>query len=82
MKMTATYVSDSDSKAVPFLAICPKCKFRQPQHRYNRAALLRLLNHDDPIEAYCPECDEFWPISVHERARLAAGLGKWQEWPA
>ena len=71
--MIATCVTRSDSiKAVPFLATCPKCKIPRPQHRYNRVALLRLLSHDHPIEAHCPECQEYWSISAHERARLAA----------
>jgi hypothetical protein len=61
--------------SVPFLATCPNCKIRQTQHEYSRAVLLMLLSHGHPIEAYCPECDEFWAISVHERARLADWLG-------
>ena len=71
--MIATRVIHSDSiKAVIFLATCPKCKIPRPEHRYNRAALLRLLKHHHPIEAHCPECDEYWSISAYERARLAA----------
>jgi hypothetical protein len=81
--MIATYVPGSDSitadgrthESVPFLATCPKCKIRQPQDEYNRAALLTLLSHGHSIEAYCPECDEFWSISAYERARLASALG-------
>jgi hypothetical protein len=60
---------------VLFLARCPKCKIQQPQHEYNRAALLTLLSHGHSIEAYCLKCDEFWSISAHERARLAYALG-------
>ena len=67
--MIATYVPPPESikaegrEDAPFLATCPKCKIRQPQHRYDRAAFLTLLNHGHPIEAFCPGCDEFWAIS-------------------
>jgi len=43
----------------------------RPQRGYNRDSLLRLLNGGHPVEGYCTVCDEFWPISAEERARLA-----------
>lgn len=80
--MIATYVPWSDSTkadrriqgSIPFLATCPKCKQPQPQHGYNGATLLRILNRGYPVEAYCPACEEFWAVSAHERARLATWL--------
>jgi hypothetical protein len=42
--------------------------------RFGGLILIRLLQHNQPIEAYCAVCDEFWPISVSERAALAAAL--------
>ena len=80
--MIATYVPGADrtsadglmQQAIPFLAICPKCKRPRPQDDFTRSELLRLLNEAYPVEAYCASCDYFWPISCHERARVAAFL--------
>jgi hypothetical protein len=38
---------------------------------YGFRTLVRILVDDQPIEAYCAACNEFWPISANERARLA-----------
>jgi hypothetical protein len=59
---------------VPFVSTCRKCKHNQVQW-YSRSALLRLLNGDHPVEAYCVTCDEYWSISAHERTGLAVALG-------
>jgi len=80
--MIATYVPSADrtaadglmQQAIPFLAICPKCKRPRPQDEFTRSELLRLLNKGYPVEAYCGSCDYFWPISPHERSRVAAFL--------
>jgi hypothetical protein len=61
-------------EAIPFLAICPKCKHARPQDDYSRSDLLRLLNSGHPVEAYCQTCDYFWSISPYERSRVAAFL--------
>lgn len=58
-----------------FHAACPTCKTPQEQRNYTRANLLRLLDADFRIEAYCTGCREFWPISPRERALLAQQLG-------
>jgi hypothetical protein len=65
---------DTVSARVPFLSTCPKCKHNQV-HSYTRAALLRLLNGDHPVEGYCVTCDEYWRISAHERAVLGIAVG-------
>jgi hypothetical protein len=36
--------------------------------------LQRSLDGGYPVDAYCVLCDEFWPISVSERAALARAL--------
>ena len=57
-----------------FVSVCPKCKDVRSQSGFGGRTLLRLLQLNQPIEAYCVVCDEFWPISVSERAALAAAL--------
>ena len=57
-----------------FLALCPKCKDVRSQGGFGSRTLLRLLTRDQPIEAYCVVCDEFWEIGASERAQLAQRL--------
>jgi len=57
-----------------FVSVCLKCKGVRSQSGFGGRTLFRLLHHNRPIEAYCVVCDEFWPISVSERAALARGL--------
>lgn len=57
-----------------FTSVCPKCKDARSQAGFGSRALLRLLRHNHPIEAYCIVCDEFWPISESERDALGRGL--------
>jgi len=57
-----------------FVSVCPNCKDARAQAGFGGRTLLRLLHHNQPIEAYCVVCDEFWPISVSERAALATAL--------
>ena len=57
-----------------FESVCPKCKDVRRQGGFGTRTLFRLLQHKQPIEAYCVVCDEFWPISVSERTALAKAL--------
>jgi hypothetical protein len=57
-----------------FVSVCPRCKDIRSQEGFGRRTLLRLLEHNQPIEAYCVFCDEFWPIRFSERAALARAL--------
>ena len=61
-------------ESIAFTSMCPRCAVDQPQRRFSRAALQRSLDDGYPVEAYCVLCDEFWPISVSERAALASAL--------
>ena len=61
-------------KAVPFTALCPKCKDVRYQRGYTPRSLFRLLGRNHVIEAYCVACDVFWPISAEERRALAERL--------
>jgi len=54
-----------------FASSCPKCRQRQPQRGFSRAALLRLLSAGHPIEADSASCDEFWALGPREQAALA-----------
>lgn len=59
---------------IAFASSCPKCGQQRSERGFSRTALLRLLNADHPIEAYCAVCDEFWAVSPGERAALASEL--------
>ena len=61
-------------ETIAFASSCPKCRQERSERGFSRAALLRLLNADHPIEAYCGMCDEFWCISPEERAAIASQL--------
>jgi hypothetical protein len=82
--MIATYMPGSGAArtdgrmcdAIPFLAICPKCKRQRPQDWYTRGELLGLLNAYHPVEAHCETCDHFWTINAQERSRLVMALGE------
>jgi len=63
------------NEPVPFMSRCPSCGERRLQDGYTRRALLRLLNTQDSIEAYCIVCDGFWPVSGLERTGIVIGLG-------
>lgn len=54
-----------------FMSTCPNCKDVRSQQIYGLRALIRFLVDNQPIEAYCAVCNEFWPISANERAELA-----------
>jgi len=59
-----------------FRALCPTCKSEREQRNHTRANLLRLLDADFRIEAYCTGCREFWAISPRERAMLGQQLSE------
>jgi len=59
-----------------FRATCPTCKSEQEQRNFTRANLLRLLDADFRIEAYCTGCREFWALGPGERAMLAQRLSE------
>ena len=54
-----------------FMSTCPNCKDVRYQQSYAFRTLVRSLVHNQPIEAYCATCDEFWSINANERAELA-----------
>lgn len=60
--------------SVPFTATCPKCQQQVLQHGYSRIVLFGFLDMLHPIDAYCPGCDELWPISAEERHAIGASL--------
>jgi len=75
MKTTCTPAHRTKSntrtdRSFQFASTCPKCAQVQPQPAYDNNSLLRLLNGGYPVEAYCANCDEFWSISLKERAAL------------
>jgi hypothetical protein len=53
------------------MSTCPTCKDVRYQQSYGFRSLVRSLVDNQPIEAYCAICKEFWPISACERADLA-----------
>jgi hypothetical protein len=54
--------------------MCPRCKELRLQMGYSPGGLIRRINTHRPIEACCVTCNQFWPINVHERVRLAKEL--------
>jgi hypothetical protein len=62
-------------ESMRFTAVCPRCRGRQSQQGFSRAALLRLLDDDREIQAYCATCHDFWPISKQERLMITAECG-------
>jgi hypothetical protein len=57
-----------------FMSTCPNCKDVRSQQIYGFRTLVRFLVDNQPIEAYCADCKEFWPITANERAELACLL--------
>jgi len=60
--------------AAPFMSSCPTCKEPRLQMGYGPWGLIRRLNGDRPIEAWCVICDRFWPITPQERVTLTKEL--------
>lgn len=59
-----------------FMSVCPRCNDVRRQGGFGPRTLLRLLQHNQPIEGYCVVCDQFWPLSLSERAALANALAE------
>ena len=64
--------ANEHASRVPFTSMCPACGQMRPQDGYDRGSLLRLLRGGYPVEAYCAACNEYWPVSIKERAALCA----------
>ncbi len=62
------------NQMIPFMSRCPRCGDRQLQEGYTHRMLRRLLNTNSNIEAYCGDCNEFWPISGLERDGIVIGM--------
>ena len=60
--------------SAPFMSMCPTCNDSRAQVGYSPWGLLRRLNDDRPIEAFCVVCNQFWPITAQERGQLAEEL--------
>ena len=71
---TAALEMDLLFDSVPLMSTCPTCRDLRAQEGFGKRSVLRLLNRNLPIEAYCVVCDDFWEISANERAELAARL--------
>jgi hypothetical protein len=57
-----------------FAASCPACRQQRLQHAHTRRTLIRSIETNQIIDAYCPECDLVWPISTLERALIACAI--------
>jgi len=55
-----------------FASTCPACGQPRLQHAHTRRALIRSIETNQIIDAYCPECDLVWPISTQERVLIAS----------
>ena len=64
------------SAAAPFSAECPKCGHERPQTGYVPEELQLLLTSGAEIEAYCANCDVYWPLSTEERVDLTRALAR------
>jgi hypothetical protein len=54
-------------KPFNFVSTCPLCGQKRVQYAYTWRALVRLLEKDQIIDAYCRRCDVVWPVSAQER---------------
>ena len=57
-----------------FASTCPACGQRQLQRAHTRRALIRSIEMNQIIDAYCLECDLVWPISTEERVLIASAI--------
>jgi hypothetical protein len=64
------------NEPMPFMSNCASCGHWCLQDGYARRVLLRLLNTNSDIEAYCVDCDEFWSVSAQERHAIALWLSE------
>ena len=56
------------SRRTYFVSTCPVCGQQRVQYAYTQRALVRLLQKDQIVDAYCGTCDVVWPASAQERA--------------
>ena len=66
-----TYTDIRLPDSLRFMSTCPSCKDVRFQQIYGFRSLVTFLVQNQPIEAYCALCEEFWPITANERAELA-----------
>lgn len=59
------------SAPIRFVATCPMCLKERIQQAYSRQTLVFRLNAGSNIEAYCPVCKVYWPISESERRAIS-----------
>jgi hypothetical protein len=64
------------NEPLPFMSNCPSCGHWCLQDGYARRVLLRLLNTNTKVDAYCVECNAFWAISSEERHAIAVWLSE------
>jgi hypothetical protein len=57
-----------------FASSCPACGQQRLQHAHTRRALIRSIETNQIIDAYCSECDLVWPISTQERGLVASAI--------
>jgi len=57
-----------------FASTCPACGEQRLQHAHTGRALIRSIETNKIIDAYCVECDLVWPISIQERALIACTI--------
>jgi hypothetical protein len=57
-----------------FAASCPACGEQRLQHAHTRRTLIRSIQANQIIDAYCPECDLVWPINTQERVLIACAI--------
>ena len=69
--MRAWAHTDNFSDSLRFWSTCPNCKDARAQLDHGFRTLVTFLVHNQPIEAYCAVCNEFWRINANERAELA-----------
>jgi hypothetical protein len=67
----SAHSNDQVPDAVGFVSMCPNCKDARCQRGYSFRTLVTFLVSDQPVEAYCPVCNDFWPIDANERSALA-----------
>ena len=65
------HTNDRMPDSVGFVSMCPNCKDTRFQRGYSFRTLVTFLVSDQPVEAYCPVCNVFWPINANERSALA-----------
>ena len=57
-----------------FASTCPACGEQRLQYAHTGRALMRSIERNKIIDAYCVECDLVWPISIQERALIACTI--------